>query len=485
MLRYLFIIFTEFSDIDTMAIHFGTDGWRGLIAKDFTFDNVELVARAAARFYKRQPNADRGVAVGYDSRFLSNEFAALTARVFASEGVTAWLTDKISTTPQVSLAAKQKRLAGGVVITASHNPAEYNGFKLKAGFGGPSSPEDVAKVQKLVTGLEERPPKRLPKVRSMEECLKEKSVRMFDAQKSYISYVKKKIDLEAIRKAGFRVMYDPMFGAGIQTLHLLLDDADCIHNDHNPGFVGIDHPEPLGEYLGELSERVREGGYSVGLATDGDADRLGVVAEDGTFVDAHRVFVLLMKYLYEDRRKRGAVAKTISLTTMVDDYCERNNIRLLETPVGFKYIAKLMTEEKLLIGGEESGGLGTAVHIPERDGIFNGLLLLEMMAKRGKTIGELSRELDDEFGPHRYRRIDQRMSPERKEAILKKAAAGVDKLGTHRVTDVSTLDGYKFFVDGGWLLIRASGTEPLLRYYAEADSEAKVDQLLKAGLNLK
>lgn len=468
-----------------MAIIFGTDGWRGVIADDFTFANVALVAQAAAEFYKRQPNADRGIVVGYDSRFLSDKFAETTARVMAAAGLTVWLTDRISTTPQVSLAAKQKRLAGGVIITASHNPAIYNGFKLKAGYGGPSAPEDIAKVQKRITALEEKPPARPKKIGAMADYIESKKIRLFNAQQAYVDYVKKKIDLEAIRNAGFRVMYDPMFGAGIRTLHLLLDDVGYLHNTHNPGFVGIDHPEPLGEYLAELREAVPAGGYSIGLATDGDADRLGVVAEDGSFIDAHRVFVLLMKYLYEDRKKRGAVAKTISLSTMVNDYCAKKKIPLLETPVGFKYIAKLMTEQKLLIGGEESGGLGTALHIPERDGIFNGLLLLEMMAKRGKTIGELSRELDEEFGPHRYRRIDQLMTPQRKEAILKKAASGVSTLGDHAVTGVSTLDGYKFFVDGGWLLIRASGTEPLLRYYAEADSEEKVSELLEAGLNLK
>ncbi|MGE3803008.1 MAG: phosphoglucomutase/phosphomannomutase family protein [Candidatus Kapaibacterium sp.] len=467
-----------------MPIIFGTDGWRGVIADDFTFENVALVARAAARFYKRQKNADRGIVVGYDSRFLSAQFAETTARVFASEGVKVWLSDRISTTPQVSLAAKKKRLAGGVVITASHNPAEYNGFKLKAGYGGPSAPADIEKVQKNVTGFEENPPKRLPKVASLEEYVKGKMIRYFDARKEYVDYVKKVIDLDAIRKAKFKVLYDPMFGAGIQTMDLLLPDVDQIHNEHNPGFTGIDHPEPLGEYLGELIDRVKSGGYSIGLASDGDADRLGVVAEDGSFIDSHRIFVILLKYLYEDRKKRGAVAKTISLTTMVNDYCTKKKIKLIETPVGFKYIADLMASQRILIGGEESGGLGTTLHIPERDGIFNGLLLLEVMAKKKKSIGELSRELDEEFGVHRYRRIDKRMTQERKDAILKRASAGLTELGKYAVTETSRMDGYKFFVDGGWLLIRASGTEPLLRYYAEADSEEKVDALLEAGLNL-
>lgn len=468
-----------------MAIIFGTDGWRGVIADDFTFENVALVARASAQFFKKQQNADKGVVVGYDARFLSDRFARTVARVLASEGLPVFLTDGISSTPQVSLAAKQKHLAGGVILTASHNPAEYNGFKLKAGFGGPSTPEDIAKVQAMVTKLETNPPKRAKAMPEFDALVKEKRIRMFDAKKAYVDYVKKKIDLAAIEGAGFKVLYDPMHGSGINTMDRLLPSVDQIHNSFNPSFGELDHPEPLGEYLGRLIETVKSGGYTVGLATDGDADRLGTVDEHGNFIDSHRVFVLLMKYLFEDRRQKGAVAKTISLTTMINDYCQRNNIRLFETAVGFKYIAKLMVSEKLVIGGEESGGLGTILHIPERDGIFNGLLLLEMMAKRGKTLGELSRELDEEFGPHRYRRVDMKMSPARKEEILKRAKAGVAKLGRHPVLETSTLDGYKFFVENGWLLIRASGTEPLLRYYAEADTNEKVDELLKAGLNLK
>ncbi len=466
-----------------MAITFGTDGWRGIIADDFTFANLSLVARAAAEFYCHQPNASNGVVVGYDARFLSDRFAALTARVMADCGLKVWLTDGIASTPQVSLAAVAKKLCGGVIITASHNPAEYNGFKLKASYGGPSTPEDIATVQERVTQLELAPPGTgsLPDLHSL---LESGQVRLFDAKSEYVDYVCQKIDIDAIRKAGFRVIYDPMYGSGIHTLDRLLPGVTQIHNDHNPSFGSLDHPEPMGEYLGELIECIRTGDFTVGLATDGDADRLGAVDEHGAFVDSHRVFVLLMKYLFEDRKASGAVAKTISLTTMIDDYCREHNIKLFETPVGFKYIAKLMTTENIVIGGEESGGLGTNLHIPERDGIFNGLLLLEMMAQRGKTLGELSRELDEEFGPHRYRRIDQRMTHQRKEAILARARSGPSHLGSHAVTDTSDLDGYKFFVDGGWLLIRPSGTEPLLRFYAEGRSDELVNELLDAGLNL-
>lgn len=466
-----------------MAIVFGTDGWRGVIADDFTFANVALVARAAAEYFREEPNAKNGVVIGYDARFLSDRFARMVARVFAAHDLPVLLSDGISSTPQVSLAAKQRTLAGGVIITASHNPAIYNGFKLKACFGGPATPEDVQKVQDRVTALENsgEGPGALP---DYDELVRTGKIILFDAKREYLDYVKTKIDLGAIASAGFRVLYDPMYGSGIHTMEHLLPNVDQIHNEFNPSFGELDHPEPLGEYLGVLMNGVKAGGYSVGLATDGDADRLGMVDEDGHFVDSHRVFVLLMQYLFEDRRIRGSVAKTISLTTMIDQYCQDNGIHMFETPVGFKHIAKLMTTDNIVIGGEESGGLGTSLHIPERDGIFNGLLVLEMMARRGKTLGELSRSLDEQFGMHRYRRVDKLMTVEQKDRILATAKAGLTKLGEHDVVSSSTLDGYKFFVDGGWLLIRASGTEPLLRYYAEADTVAKVESLLEAGLTL-
>ncbi|MBS1912680.1 MAG: phosphoglucomutase/phosphomannomutase family protein [Bacteroidetes bacterium] len=470
-----------------MAILFGTDGWRAIIAEDFTFANLELVARAAAQFYRKHPNAGNGIVVGGDARFLSSRFAATVARVFAAEGMAVWLADGIASTPQISLAAKQKKLSGGVIITASHNPAEYNGFKLKADYGGPSAPEDIAKVQASVTKLETARDAGSLRRRALPELadlVKARKVKRFDAKARYVEYVKKKIDLDLIARANFRVLYDPMHGSGINTMDQLLPNVDQLHNSFNPAFGDLDHPEPLGEYLPGLINGMRSGNYSIGMATDGDADRLGMVDEEGNFIDSHRVFVLLMKYLYEDRRLKGSVAKTISLTTMINTYCSRHGITMHETPVGFKYIARLMTTEKVVIGGEESGGLGTALHIPERDGIFNGLLVLEMMAHRGKTLGQLSRELDDEFGPHRYSRRDVRMSVAQKNAILKSAQRGISKLGPYPVTATSTLDGFKFFVENGWLLIRASGTEPLLRYYAEADSEEKVGRLLDAGLKL-
>ncbi len=464
-------------------IVFGTDGWRGVIARDFTFDNVQIVALATAQYAIKLDKKKASVVIGYDARFLSREFAEEAACVMASKGVVVHITDSIASTPQVSFATKQKKASVGVVITASHNPAEYNGYKLKANTGGPAFPEQIKELETELAAIEKKRP--VIKFKTYDEYVKEKLIRPFGAKESYLRYVKRKVDMPAIQKAGLKVLFDPMHGAGIHTIKDLLPKADEIHGDYNPSFGEIDHPEPMAEYLPVLMEKVKEGKYDVGLATDGDADRLGAVDEQGNFVDSHRVFMLLMKYLYEDKKKRGAVAKTIALTSMVNKYCEKHGIKLHELPIGFKHVSKLMATDKILIGGEESGGLGTIVHIPERDGVFNGMLLLEMMVKRKKKLSQLVDELDAEFGPHRYRRRDVRMTEKQKQDILKACARKPKQLGRFKVTSIDTTDGYKFFVDKGWLLIRASGTEPLLRYYAEADSLTKVNELLEEGLKMK
>lgn len=465
-------------------IVFGTDGWRGIIARDFTFDNVQIVALATALYAaKLSKNKKPSVVIGYDARFLSKEFAQEAACVMASKGVVVHLTDGISSTPQVSFATKQKKATLGVVITASHNPAEYNGYKLKSNTGGPAFPEQVLALEKELDALQKKRP--VLKLKPLDEYIKEKTIRLFGAKESYLRYLKRKIDIRTIQKAGLKVLFDPMHGAGIDTIKELLPKADEIHAEFNPSFGDIDHPEPMAEYLPALMSKVRDGGYDIGLATDGDADRLGAVDEEGNFVDSHKIFMLLMKYLYEDKKKRGAVAKTVALTSMVNKYCEKHGIKLHELPIGFKYVSKLMATEKILIGGEESGGLGTIVHIPERDGLFNGMLLLEMMVTRKKSLKQLVDELDKEFGHHRYRRRDVRTTEKIKQEILKACAKKPKQLGRNKVLSIDTRDGYKFFVNNGWLLIRASGTEPLLRYYAEADSMTKVNELLEEGLKLK
>lgn len=460
------------------SIVFGTDGWRGLIARDFTFDNVERVAAASAKFFLKEKGHARGVVIGYDARFLSKEFAETTARVLASAGLVVHLSDGICTTPMVSLAVAKRKCAGGVVITASHNPAVYNGFKLKGGHGGPSTPEQVAQVESLLGGKYVIDKDLKP----LQEFVDANRVRMFNAKEMYYEYLPTKLNLDAIRASGLRIIYDPMYGAGINTFDAIIPGATQLHNEYNPSFGDLDHPEPMAEFLGTLLKTVRsDRAWDVGLATDGDADRLGAVDEDGNFVDAHHLFVLTLKYLYETKGLRGEVVKTVSLTSMVDDYCKKHKIKLRETPVGFKYISELMTTENVLIGGEESGGYATSLHIPERDGIFNGLLLCEMLAASGKSLGAMVRELHDEFGVHRYKRIDMRTTQEHKTRVLTRAKKGVMTLGRYVVRSTNTLDGYKFMVDGGWLLIRASGTEPLLRFYAEGKTGRQVEELLDAG----
>lgn len=463
-------------------ITFGTDGWRGLIARDFTFDNVALVALATARLIKKIQADNPTAVVGYDTRFLSKEFAAEVSQVLAWQGVTVHLSSGISSTPQVSYHTKQKSATLGVVITASHNPPLYNGYKLKANFGGPATPEMIAKLEAELKKIIAKAPQM--NFKPLEFYINNKKIRLFDSKESYVRYLKKKINTDSITKAGFKVLYDPMYGSGIQTMDMLLPNADLIHNDYNPSFGDLGRPEPIGEHLEELSERVRHGKYNVGLATDGDADRLGAVDEDGNFVDSHRIFMILLKYLFEVKKKRGAVVKTVSLTSMVSKYCEKHKIKLYETPVGFKYTAKLMSEENVLIGGEESGGLGTSLHIPERDGLFNGLLLLEVMANTKKSLKELCEQLDEEFGPHRFHRRDVRVTAQLKKQIVTACGRKPKHIGRYQVQAYDFTDGFKFFVDNGWLLIRASGTEPLLRFYAEAESITKVNELLDEAIKL-
>lgn len=463
-------------------IAFGTDGWRGVIARDFTFDNLHLVALATAAYVKKIAKNNPSVVIGYDTRFLSKEFAEETAKILAWKGVTVNLTDTFSTTPQVSYQTKQKNVDLGIVITASHNPPIYNGYKLKANFGGPATPEQVKALEKELKRIVKKPPE--INFKDFDTYRKLDKIRLFDAKESYFRTIKKKIDLDAIKNANFKILYDPMFGAGMGQLKALLPKTEEIHDIFNPSFGNLDHPEPISEHLFELMQMVKKQEFDVGIATDGDADRLGLIDEKGKFVDSHKVFMILLKYLFENRNKNGSVVKTVSLTSMVDKYCEKNGITLHETPVGFKYTAKIMSQEKVLIGGEESGGLGTILHIPERDGLFNALLVLEAMAVRKKTLNELCKELDEEFGIHRYLRRDLRVTEKIKAKILNACKKHPKKIGKYQVLSINEKDGYKFIVEDGWLLIRASGTEPLLRFYAEANSLRMVNELLEEGMNL-
>jgi phosphomannomutase len=461
------------------TIKFGTDGWRAVIADDFTFANLERVALATAQHFRRHRKIRTGIVVGYDARFMSREFAEKVAEVLGNAGIRVILSDGIATTPMVSLLTKLEGAAAGVVITASHNPARYNGFKIKGDFGGPAHPEMIAKVEKELAKVMRKKSLPPPKLTLKQLEAKKRVVRTGMKQR-YLEDLARKVDLDLIRRSGIRIMVDVMYGAGQGVLDEVLPDVKQIHETYNPSFAGT-NPEPLAQNLRELMRRVPAEGYQIGIATDGDADRIGAVDERGNFVDSHRIFALLLKYLHEQKGLRGDVVKSFSVTSMVDRMCTRYGLTMHETPIGFKHICRLMTEKDVLIGGEESGGLGTKIHIPERDGIFLGLLLCEMMAVRQKPLGALVDELMQEYGMHVFRRVDAHLTEKEKNAVMKRYAKGVKEIGGMRVTGRKDTDGFKFFVEGGWVLVRASGTEPLIRFYAEADSEAKVDALLTAA----
>jgi len=464
-----------------MTIKFGTDGWRGVIADDFTFENLGKVALATAKYFQNHANAGNGIVIGYDSRFLSKEFAERSAQVVAGVGLKVLLADSIVPTPGVSLAIKQLKAAGGVVITASHNPSKYNGFKIKGSYGGPAHPEMVSRVEEILRPLLGKSP--AVELQPMAVLEEKGLVERVDLRKLYVDDLKQKLDLGLIKKAGIKIVYDVMHGAGMNIMERLLPDVRQIRNSYNPSF-GQSNPEPLEQNLQELIETIRSADYDLGIATDGDADRIGAVDEKGSFVDSHRIFALLLKYFVEVKKWSGEVAKSFTVTEMVNKQCEKYALKLHVTPVGFKHICRLMTERDILIGGEESGGLGVKGHIPERDGIYLGLLLAEIMAVRKKRMSELVQELMDELGEHHFQRVDRHITPEQKDETMSRFKKGLSSIGGYKVVRVETIDGFKYFIDKGWLLVRPSGTEPLVRFYAEADTPSKVKQLLAAATEI-
>jgi phosphomannomutase len=459
-------------------ITFGTDGWRDIIAENYTFDNLRIVAEATARYFKRHKKVDNGVIVGYDARFMSGDFAAFTARVLGNLRIKVFLSDAIASTPMVSLAIVKLNAAGGVVITASHNPPQYNGYKLKEAYGGSAHPELVARLEKHVHAVIDRGKKKSRIKKSLDELKKSGVVKDIDLTGIYLDDIRTKIDLDLIRGSDINIVYDAMYGAGAGVIGQLLDRVKEIRGTHNPSFGGV-NPEPLPQNLTPLFDSIKSEGGAIGFATDGDADRIGAVDEKGQFVDSHRIFGLLIKYLYEYKGLRGNVVKSLSVTELVDKMCERYNLPLHITPIGFKYICREMVESDVLIGGEESGGIGVKNHIPERDGILIGLLLCEMLAVRGKTLSELVDELMNDYGHHFYNRIDVRVDKKEQPRIMRVFKKGLRTIAGYPVISGNDFDGYKFYINNGWLLVRSSGTEPLIRYYAEADSPGKVEKMLR------
>lgn len=467
-------------------IKFGTDGWRGIIADDFTFENVRKAASAIAGYLH---NADdprefpsNGVCIGYDTRFASDRFARTVAEVLATSGIPVKLASRITPTPALSYGVREHNAAGGVMITSSHNPYQWNGVKYKAFYGGSGKPS-------IITAIESFLDKPLPK------AAKPVQITEVDFLPSYIEAIRQFSDLDLIARSGFKFAIDCMYGAGSGILAEIFKSigVDCVEIRANPDplFPGI-NPEPIEPHVRALQQAVVAHHCQAGFVTDGDADRIGAADENGNFVDPHKVYAVLLEWLLTRKNWSGDVTRAFNTTSMLDRICARHGRALHEHGIGFKYVCDLMLEKDILIGGEESGGIGIARHLPERDGLLNALLLANVMAEEGKTLGQLVQQLQDTYGEHQYGRVDLHISDGLKNAAIARAKAGVREFAGMPVEHVETLDGIKFFLDNPeaktkpnaaktWLLLRASGTEPLLRIYSESCSKESVAKMLEAA----
>ncbi len=461
-------------------IKFGTDGWRGIIADDFTFDNVRRVAGAISSYVLNHEDPKRGIIVGYDTRFASQNAARIVAQVIAGAGIPVKLANDYTPTPAISYAVKNLGAAGGVVVTSSHNPWNWNGVKFKAKFGGSATPaimkiiEDEVRAGAMPNG-------------------RRGSIEEVDLKPAYVDAICKFADLDLITRAKFKFVIDSMHGSGRGVLAKIFSDRDidyiAIRQDLNPLFPGI-NPEPIEPHVAMLQETVVKEGCHAGLATDGDADRIGAVAEDGSFVDSHKIFSILLQWLLKRKKWPGEVVRAFNTTRMLDRIAARHGRKLNECSIGFKHIADLMMEREILIGGEESGGIGYSRYLPERDGVLNSLLLANVMAEEGKPLGELVADLQREYGEHYYGRRDMHIPEDVKQGAIRRARAdGTTSLGKYKVIKKEGMDGVKFFLDAPtngngaepWILFRASGTEPLLRLYAEAASQELTREILASG----
>jgi alpha-D-glucose phosphate-specific phosphoglucomutase len=463
-------------------IKFGTDGWRGIIADDFTFDNVRRVAGAIASYVLKYEDAKRGVFIGYDTRFASLRAAQAAAEVIAAAGVPVKIADDYTPTPAVSYAVKRQSAAGGVMITSSHNPWNWNGVKFKGKFGGSATPAIMKRIEEEMAAR--TPPKGV-----------NAAIEEIDLNRPYIAAVCAFADVDLVAKTNFKFAVDAMYGSGRGILSGIFQARGIRHvairEELNPLFPGI-NPEPIEPHVALLQQTVVREKCDAGLATDGDADRIGAVAEDGSFVDSHKIFCVLLHWLLERKKWPGDVVRAFNTTRMLDRIAAKYGRKIYETKIGFKYIADLMMEREVLIGGEESGGIGYSRYLPERDGVLNCLLLANVMAEEGKPLGQLVADLQREFGSHYYGRRDLHIAEEIKQGAIQRAGAeSTRKIGRYAVLKKENLDGVKFFLDAptngngaeAWILFRASGTEPLLRLYCEAASPELVAEIL-AGAEL-
>jgi len=455
-------------------IRFGTDGWRGVIADTFTFDNVGIAAQATAAYLDTVKDAERAVFVGFDGRFQSSNFARRAAEVLAGNGFRVVLMDRVFPTPYISFEVLRRKFAGGVVITASHNPAAFNGFKVKAHFGGSATPSMTAVIEQNLG--------KVPVRHSSD------GVEITGPEAFYFDHLHGLVDWDRIAQSRLKAVVDSMHGSGTRILESMLHNTSCtietIRGVPDPIFGGIS-PEPMMPQLKPLADRVVETGSHIGLATDGDADRLGVVDENGNFMSTLQVMPLLLLHAYRTRGWRGAVVRTVSQSLIIPRIASSLGLPCYETPIGFKNIGELMLKEEVLIGGEESGGVGLSRHMPERDGIFLNLMMLDLLAASGKTPSQLVRDTWKEFGEFHFGRRDLHVPIEAGQSVVRTLRESPPlQFAGRKVQHVGTLDGSKVFLDGdSWILFRQSGTEPLLRVYCEAPSQVKVQEILASGLN--
>jgi len=458
-------------------IKFGTDGWRDVIAEEFTFANARIVAQAIARYVVRCEDARKGVIIGYDHRFASDGVAAAVAEAVSSSGTPVFLTDKPCPTPAVSLLVKQRGAAGGLMITASHNPYQWNGIKYKASYGSSALPSIVAQIEKDLEVVRKGNVPPVPPQKNL--------IQPLEPRAPYLDTLEKLVDWTRLKSAKFRFVFDPMHGSATGLLPDLFRRngvvCDEIRGARDPRFGGV-HPEPIEPHIEALRQAVLAGKFDAGLCADGDGDRIGAIDRDGTFVNPHQILALLVWHLAGTRNLPGDIAKTFSVTKLIDKLAAKFGRKLHETPIGFKYICELMLEQNILIGGEESGGIGTNLYIPERDATVSALFLAELMAWHGKSLGELLAVLTAEFGEYHYGRVDLDLKPGQKEkAIAHFSDAKLTRILDLPVVRREDMDGIKLYLDdAGWVMVRASGTENLLRVYSETSEPETTRRILKA-----
>jgi phosphomannomutase len=464
-------------------IKFGTDGWRSVIADGFTVGNLARIARASSRWLvNQQKDTPHSVIIGYDTRFGGQMFAETTAKIFVLAGIKVYLSDRFVSTPMVSYGVIHKNASLGVVITASHNPYNYNGFKLKGHYGGPLLDTDIKNIENMVPESNEVHLDSL----NLNDYIEKGNIEYINLERIYLQHVRANFDLDSIEKSGFVFAFDAMYGSGQQVIKELLPGAHLMHCQHDFTFGGVS-PEPSGTNLQEFSSYIRKNGkIDCGLAVDGDADRVALIDENGNYIDSHNVILLLIHYLHKYKGCDGKVVAGFSSTARIEKLCKHYGLEVQRVRIGFKEVCSIMLKEKVLVGGEESGGISVFSHMPDRDGIWMGLLIWQFMVETGKSLRELIGEVHSITGSFAYERSDLQLDKSMKSAVMEKCKKGFfRKFGDRTVERVETLDGFKFFFnEGEWFMIRSSGTGPVLRTYAESGSRESALEILKAGREL-